>query len=298
MNRNGIVLLAVLTAAITAGASAQTERPRGPVIRQVDRILIESGDLKALFNFFADTLQLPVAWPMTENRGFTSAGVGAGNVSLEFHRNADSGKAPGRKIAEAYYSGLAFEPSPLSRALYELQAREIPYGPPEPYISTLPNGSTGLLWTSVPLNSVSRPGMSIYLFECSPLFLKVAIHREQLANRLAFSKGGPLGLRSIREILIVTPNPVKDKAAWKQLLEKQTPSGNWLAGEGPSIRLVPGTSSRIQEIVAEVVSLSRAKDFLKKKRLLGSTTSKAIFLKPATIQGLRIRLTEAEKKRE
>jgi hypothetical protein len=59
-----------------------------PVIRQVDHILIESGDPKALFSFFADTLQLPIAWPISENQGYTTGGVGAGNVNLELFRYA------------------------------------------------------------------------------------------------------------------------------------------------------------------------------------------------------------------
>jgi hypothetical protein len=43
-----VLLLLVLC----AGLSAQSDRRKGPIVRQVDRILIESGDPKTLFDFF------------------------------------------------------------------------------------------------------------------------------------------------------------------------------------------------------------------------------------------------------
>ncbi|HSW38776.1 MAG TPA: hypothetical protein VLL97_04720, partial [Acidobacteriota bacterium] len=74
-----IALTAALCVGLSLGAPAQEERPRGPVIRQVDHILVESGNPGALFGFFTDTLQLPIAWPLAENHGYVSGGVGAGN---------------------------------------------------------------------------------------------------------------------------------------------------------------------------------------------------------------------------
>ncbi len=290
MIRHGIAFVAVLSSAVYFLTSAQSPGRRGPIVRQVDHILVECGDPRALFSFFADTLQLPVAWPLADNQGYASGGLGVGNVNLEVFRYADQKNAPARRIPQAHYAGLAFEPYPLSNALGEMKLRGIPQGSPEPYVSTLPKGSRGVLWTTVTLPSFSRPGMSIFLYEYSPEFLKVTVRREQLGNRLMLNHGGSLGFQSVKEIVIATTNLQKEKASWTKLLGEPTPSGTWRAGTGPAIRLIPGSSDQIRELICKVESLDRAKIFLKKNRLLGSPALNELSLNPAAVQGLVIRL--------
>jgi len=291
MNYSRIVFTAIFAITIALTASAQNARRKGPIIRQVDRILVESTDPESLFSFFADTLQLPEAWPLVDNQGFMSGGVGTGNVNIEFFRYAEQSVAA-HKVSEARYAGLAFQPYPLSDALRELQICGIPYDSPEPYISTLPNGSQGALWTTVPLPSFSRPGMTIFLYEYSPAFLRVEARRQQLGNRLALNNGGPLGIQSIREIVVSTKNLETDKAAWEQLLEKKNLSGNRIVGTGPSIHLISDSRDCISEMIFAVKSLDRAKEFLDKHRLLGTSSSKEISLNSSKLQGLKIRLME------
>ncbi len=291
LNRSG-AFLAILSGVIVLAASAYEAKRKGPVIRQVDRILVECSDPKALFSFFSGTIQLPEAWPLADNGGFISGGLGAGNVIIEFFRYASPKGTPARKIREARFSGMAFEPYPLSNALQELQVRGIPYSPPEPYISTLPKGSQGTLWTTVVLPSFSRPDMSIFLYEYSPAFLNVDVRRKQLGNRLTLNNGGPLGFLSVSEVRIAAANLEKEKSAWRQLLGEQAPSRIWPVGGGPAIRLVQGLKDQIQEIAFKVESLDRARAFLKKNNLLESVLSKEVFINPLRIQGLRIRLVE------
>jgi hypothetical protein len=291
MIRRTITLLAFSYCALCLGASAQTVGRKGPIIRQVDHILVESGNPKLLFDLFVDTLQLPIAWPITDNAGFISGGVGIGNVNLEIFRYADKKKAV-RKNPVARYAGLAFEPYPLSNALQELKTEKIPHSPPEPVMGTLRKGSQGVLWTTVALSSLSRPGLSMFLYEYSSEYLKVDIRRKQINNRIALNRGGPLGFQSTLEIIIATATLEKDRTTWTQLLGASTPSGNWRAGEGPAIRITKDKEDRIQEIALKVESLDRAKEFLKKNNLLGTVTPTGVFLNPAKIQGLKIRLTE------
>jgi hypothetical protein len=263
-----------------------------PVIRQVDHILIESGDPKALFSFFADVLQLPVAWPVSENQGYITGGVGAGNVSLELFHYADTKRASIPRNPQARYSGLAFEPYPLADALRRLQSVGIPYTPPEPTTSVLPNGKQGIAWTTVGLPSVAKPSMSIFLYEYSPVFLKVDVRRKQLGNRLTLNKGGPLGLLETSEIIITATNLNQDKELWSRLLGKTTESGNWRTFSGPAIRLAAGDQDRIWEITLKVESLDRARAFLKQNKLLGSASGARVSVNPSQIQGLRISLIE------
>jgi len=281
----------ILLCAISAGALAQTARRRGPIVRQVDQILIESGNPKALFSFFTDDLKLPIAWPMAAQKGYVSGGVSAGNIILEIFQYTD--RNGGFAKAQARYSGLAFEPYPLSNALTELQTSRIPFNPPEPQYSPLPDGSRGVSLTRVTLPSFSNAGFSVFLYEYSPSFLQVEVRRKQLGNRLTLNDGGPLGLQSVREIVIVTGNLKKRLATWNQLLGNPYSPGIWRIGSGPEIRLVEGQGAdRIQELILEVKYLDRAKAFLRKKGMLSPGGSS---LNPAIVQQLRINLAESPK---
>jgi hypothetical protein len=202
MIRIGIVFIAVLSC--FPGTLLLSQRTT-PVIRQVDHILVESRDPKALFSFFADTLQLPVAWPLTENKEYITSGIGAGNLNLELFRY------PGRRMSATNFYGIAFEPYPLADALRRLQSLNIPHNPPDVTNSVLPNGTSGVAWTTVALPTLSRSSMSLFLYEYSPAFLKVEVRRKQLGNRLKLSNGGPLGLQSVSEIVIGTTHLKTEK---------------------------------------------------------------------------------------
>jgi hypothetical protein len=288
MIRRNLVIAAALFCIAAMENSAQTRRV--PVIRQVDHILIESSDPKALFRFFSETLQLPAAWPISENQRFITGGIGAGNVNLELFRYTERKENPSPGVPQAHYSGIAFEPYALADSLRELQLRGIPHNQPEPVVSRLPNGSSGTAWTTVGLSSFSKPGMSVFLYEYSQAFLKVDVRRKQLANRLTLDNGGPLGLLSVDEILITSANLKKDNENWGILLGNITPSGNRRAGAGPAIRLAEGNQDGIREIIVGVNSLDRAKAFLAKNKLMGPVSAKGILLNPAKVQGLRILL--------
>jgi len=285
-------LIALLCVAFSHANSTQDERRKGPIIRQVDHVLVESGDPESLFSLFYDTFKLPEAWPLTENQGFISGGVGTANASIRFFRYATQTKRVNRSTAEAHYAGLALQPYPLTEALRELRICGIPYDDPEPYISTLPNGSRGTLWTTVSLPSFSRPGMTVFLYEYGKAFLRVEARRQQLGNRLALNNGGPLGVLSIRQIIISAKNLETDTAAWDELLEKKVLTERHGYEIGPVIRLTAGSIDQISEIVFKIKSLDRAKAFLKEHKLLGTSSSKEISIKPSKVQGLKIRLME------
>jgi hypothetical protein len=292
MVRHTMFFLAALSGVVCFGVSNQTARRRTPIIRQVDHILIETGDPQSLFSFFSDTLELPVAWSLAHSKGFESGGIGAGNVNLELFQYTEQKRVPARRNPEARYAGLAFQPYPLSESLRELDVSGIPYDSPKPTISTLPDGSQGTAWTTVSLPSLSRPGMAIFLYEYSPVFLRVEVRRKQLGNRLALTDGGPLGFQSIPEIVITTTHMEKDKAVWGELLGNRISQDSWRAGSGPAIHLIPGSSDRLSEIIFKVKSLERARSFLDRNQLLGAVSSKELFLNASKIQGLKIRIVE------
>jgi len=290
-----LTLASILFATIPFGASAQTDKLKlKPIIQQVDHILIQASDPKSLFDFFAETLQLPVAWPVADYSGFASGGVGAGNVNLEVLRFADQKNFASTKRSEARFMGFALEPYRLADCLPELQARGIPYDPPRPYSSKLPNGSEGTLWTNVVLPQFSKPNLLIFLCEYSSAFLNAETRRNQLGGQLALKKGGPLGVKSVKEIVVGTKDLAQDRSNWQKLLmpSAQSSAVSWQAGDGPAIDLVSDSTDRIQRIVLKVDSLKSAKNFLAEKHLLGATSAKEIAIDPSRIQGLSIRLVE------
>jgi hypothetical protein len=285
----------ILFSGILLSAQPQSGQPKlKPVIRQVDHVLIQSSDPKSLFDFLAQTLQLPVAWPVADYSGFVSGGVGAGNVNIEVLRFADQkGPAAGRQ-AEARFIGLAFEPYRLADCLRELQARGIEHGPPEAYVATLPGGTRGTLWTNVVLPQLSRPGLSVFLCEYNSAFLHAEIRRNQLGGQLVLKQGGPLGIKSVGEIVVGARSPAKDSSDWQRLLSPsaQSPATLWQAGRGPSIRMVADASDRIRRIVFKVESLKAARGFLAENQLLGTVSPGEVAINPRRIQGLSICLAE------
>lgn len=289
------ILASILIAGVCLTAPSQSGNPKlKPVVRQADHVLIQSSDPAYLFDFLAGTLQLPVAWPVAEYSGFVSGGVGAGNVNIEVLRLADpKSTAPGG-LAQARFIGLAFEPFRLADCLPELQARGIEHGPPQAYISALPNGSRGTLWTHVVLPQLSKPGLSVFLCEYNPAFLHAEIRRNQLGGQLVLKRGGPLGIKSVREIVIGAKNPKTWSPEWQRLLSPsaQSPAALWQAGSGPAIRLVSDSSDRIQRIIFRVVSLKAARSFLAENQLLGATSADEVAIMPGKIQGLCIYLSE------
>ncbi len=292
MRLRKIAWAATLSAILCLWAPAQTGRRKGPIVRQVDHLLIESDDPESLFKLFAAALLLPEAWPVTDSQGFVSGGVGAGNTNIEFFRYATPKNVPKRKAAQAHYAGIAFEPYPLSNSLREMQVEGIPYSSPQPYVSTLPKGTRGVAWTTVALPSHSKAGMSIFLYEYSPEFLKVDVRRKQLGNRLLLNGGGPLGIQSLREIIIEASSLEKSLSEWRKLLGSPASIGLWQVGSSPAIRIVRGARDRIQRLIFRVESMDRAKSYLREKQMLGLETSREASIKPSKVQGLDLRLAE------
>ncbi len=261
-----------------------------PVIRQVDHILVRADDPKSLFDLFSGTLELPVAWALSEYSGYTSGGVCAGNVNIEVLRLAGQKKPAPAGHASARYVGIAFEPIQFAESESQLKARRIRFDPLVPYISDLPDGSQGALWTTLTLSRFSGPGLTVFLCEYSPAFLNVAIRRNQLGGELVLRNGGPLGIKSVKEVDVATPDFARDRPAWQRLLAapSQPEAAVWQVGSGPAIRLIRGPGVKIVRILVRVNSLASAKTFLAGKRMLGTVSHDRVAVEPSAIQGLEV----------
>jgi catechol 2,3-dioxygenase-like lactoylglutathione lyase family enzyme len=297
LSRGGRVALLLVVSLSTVGGSesrSQTQ-PASPPIRQIDHIMIRTGDPRELYAFFADTLQLPIAWPLTSPRpGVMTGGVGFGNVNVE------AIQFPGQIDPRPRLLGLAFEPSALDESLIELNRRGLTSGERRPLVAAGPDGSGRTLWTNVTLRQFSDSDspadatIHIFLSEYSPTYLNVAERRARLRAQLVNSGGGPLGVVDVKEVVIGTVDLEMARSLWQRLLNPTPPgaSNSWQIGDGPAVRLVPADGNRVQALVIRVASLERAKVFLREKQLLGSDTPGQVTIAPSRIGGLDLRLVE------
>jgi hypothetical protein len=127
-----------------------------PLVKQVDHLMIRVDDSSShrLFSLLSDTLQFPVAWPLTSYSSFKSGGIFAGNVNLEFLTVGSQLVGPPRPPSGAHLYGCAFEPYPLSESFQELARRAIPHLPAIPSLQTNAAGQPVTVWTNVLLGNL------------------------------------------------------------------------------------------------------------------------------------------------
>jgi catechol 2,3-dioxygenase-like lactoylglutathione lyase family enzyme len=275
-------------------ASSQTPAAPGPIL-QIDHVMIRTGDPRELYGFFADTLQLPIAWPLTSPRpGVTTGGVGFGNVNVE------AIQFPGQADPRPRLVGFALEPSNLDQSLAELNRRGLTSGERRPLVATGPDGSKRTLWTNVTLREFSdsdNPAdatLHIFLSEYSPAYVNVDDRRERLRAQLLKSGGGPLGVVEVKEIVIGAANLEASRALWQKLLDPapSATSNTWQVGAGPAVRLVAAGENRVQSLLIRVASLERAKAFLRDRQIFGADSPGLVTIDPSKVGGLDLRLVD------
>jgi hypothetical protein len=271
------------------------QRPAEPPIRQIDHVMIKAHDPREVFAFFTETLRLPIAWPLEERGGVMSGGVGFGNVNVEAIR------FPGQTVpaSQAQLTGFGFEPSSLRACLDELQRRGVPYGPMRPLLVVDAGGAKRTLFTNVTLLDLSDTAlpvdatMHIFLSEYSPTYVDIAGRRDRIGKELAASGGGPLGVNSMREVVVGASDVETMRARWQRLLSPARANrGAWQVGAGPDIRIVAAKDNRVEELVVRVTSLPRAKAFLQAQGLLASESAADVLLEPSKAFGIRMRFVE------
>jgi catechol 2,3-dioxygenase-like lactoylglutathione lyase family enzyme len=265
------LVVGVLASSPTAQTAQRSASVTSSPIRQIDHIMIRTGNPRELYTFFTETLQLPVAWPLTSPRaGVTTGGVGFGNVNVE------AIQFPGQTDTRSRLVGFALEPSSLTDAMKELTRRGVELGASRPLIAAGADGSKTTLWTNVTLRQFSDSDgpadatMHVFLSEYSPAYVKVEERRARVQKQLAARGGGPLGIVDVKEVIVAATDVGVARRLWQSLLDPMPSSSqnSWPIGHGPAIRLVPATENRIQTLVIRVASLEHATKFLRDTQLL------------------------------
>jgi hypothetical protein len=257
--------------------------------------MIRAANPRELYAFFTETMQLPVAWPLTSPReGVVTGGVGVGNVNLE------AIQFPGQTEQQPRLLGFAFEPLSLDESLRQLTRRGFAVGARREIVGTRPNGAKGVLWTNVTLPQLSdseNPAFGtvhVFLSEYDPAYVDVEQRRERLRKQLVANGGGPLGIVDLREIVIGVRDIVAARQIWERLLQAVSSPGvnTWQVGDGPAIRLISAPQERMQSLILRVASLDRAKAFLRDNGLLGAEADGMVSIDPSKVWGIDLRLID------
>jgi hypothetical protein len=281
-----VALSAIALGALVTQCAAQAPVGAPPIVRQIDHIRIAASAARELFELLSVTLRLPVVWPMADYGGFASGGVAAGNVNLEIVKDT----AAAEEAAKSRWTGFALEPAPLETCLRELDARGIPHGAAAPFRKWELGKFPTTLWKTVSLPTVSSDACEVFLCEYAE---NVAVRRQRLLKELESRDGGPLGIRSVREIVLGARDVARARAAWQKLLDptEGTAAGVWPVGGGPAIRVVQADKDGIDGLVIEVKSLP-ARLFLKSIELFGSDGPSEVTLGGSQLEGLHVTLVE------
>jgi hypothetical protein len=279
--RTCAAVAAVLVAIVAAPAHAD----RKPLLVQVDHFYVASPDAERLFRLFRDDLGLPEAWPYRNWGSFSSGGLTLGNTAIEFLTRASEGGTPGG----AAFKGIAFEPvGDAAAAIAELDARGVAHGPEE--VSMVEMGGRKVVgWSTVTLDAIPPAGASIFICDYKAR-ARVAEGRHAASSALATKDGGPLGITSLREIVIGVRSVEDALAAWDRLAETPSQDSGYSFGPGPRIRFVGAKTEGIERIVLGVKSASSAKRFLSARRLLGK--DRGVAIDPGAIGGLKVVLVD------
>jgi hypothetical protein len=244
-----------------APTPSETERATTAIVRQVDHILLRVDDAAAAFATLTDTLQIPVAWPLFEYRGFHSGAAGFGNVNLEVLQHADGEVPPFATAPGIYLIGAAFEPVTVDGAITQLDARGIEHS--SPFDDGL---NETIAWTSVDLEPTPDTPIRLlvkYKFDQDA-------RRAMLGSQLRERNGGPLGVRMLSEIEIGARDLTRATDEWQRLFDPIEPvqPAYWELGDGPAIRLIEALDDRMQRLLITVDSLPAAVSVLRERELL------------------------------
>lgn len=128
------------------------------VVERVDHLTVLASPPKLLFRALSERLLLPVAWPVTAHRLYTSGGIHLGNLNLEVMQLRRYESAGDESTRRPRLHSIALQLSAFEESLPELDRRGIQHTPPAPYYIIDEQGWRVNAWTSVVLNGLLGGG--------------------------------------------------------------------------------------------------------------------------------------------
>ncbi len=140
-----------------------------PILRRVDHFIIRIADpdYDRLYRLFSETFALPEPWPVTQQPGFKSGGIFAGNVDFEILQVGVRDTTGHADPPEARLYGIVFESyssfDNFEVDLEQLAQRSIPYIP-NPYVIDEGGDGPRTLWKNIFIGKLLDSNLWMNLF--------------------------------------------------------------------------------------------------------------------------------------
>ena len=253
-------------------------------INKIDHFFASSPNAEKLFTLFKENLGLPVAWDYKNWGSFASGAVTLGNVAFEFVL-FDS-------LTTTKFDAIALEPRQSVEELIPLlDYKQILHDSIEYNTYKKKDGSTGG-WSTLNLKNLLPQEAGIFVCDYKDR-KALASAKKRDSTELVKLKGGKIGIISLKEIVVISPNVNNYKM---ELLKLPGISNNKMDlfsfNSGPSIRMVNSDTPKIEKIVILVHSLASTKKYLASYNLLGKSSKKSIYMNSDSINGLLIEFVD------
>jgi len=260
-----------------------------PFRTRIDHLGLYAGRPRSLFDFFSESLGLPVTAAFTTTPEHAGGSVGLGNC---FRESSKGGAPPQRGTAAlsaptiARYQVLSLQVAPgaLPDILPELERRGVAHSGVVPtYAPGASEQAAVRLWDSVYLGDLLGGNVWQQMLCAagvrSPALLRIATSlllrafphgtpvltayypaaAAQADSRAALrrAQGGALGVLGARRGMVRTPEP----GAWSRLLGPPEAAGGlaWQPGSGPALQVLPDPRPGIALLTLQVADLGRAR---------------------------------------
>ena len=233
-------------------------------VNRIDHFFVSSPKAEKLFKLFKDDLGLPVAWDYKNWGSFASGAVTLGNVAFEFVL-FDS-------LTTTKFDAIALEPNrTVEELLPILDNNRIAHDSIEHNTYTKKDGSTGG-WSTLNLRNLLPEEAGLFICDYKDRKGLDSAKRRDSAE-LVKRKGGPLGIISLKEIVVSSSDISNYKMKLLALPGiSNTNTDLFSFRSGTSIRLSNSKTLGIEKIVIQIASLAKTKKYLKSKKMLGEVS--------------------------
>lgn len=251
---------------------------------KIDHFFASSAIAENLFILFKTKFELPVEWDYKTYGGFSSGAVTLGNTALEFVNYKD--------VSKTKFEGIALLPQQSVEEIIKLlDDVSIKHDTIESNTYKMSNGSMAG-WSNMGLNELLPEEITLFIYDYKnrqELLQSIKKTQDSLKNK----KGGPLGIVSLKEIVIGSNKSSLHKNQLIKLPGINLDDNNLFGfTDGPSIRLVNSNNNGIEKIIIKVHSVDLVKKYLTSQNLMGSFTKNSVFIDTAAIDGLVIEFTD------
>ena len=275
-----------------ARSASVTAEVSPPVVRGIDHFFATSPDPQPLYHFFRDTLGLPEVYPFRDYGDFASGVVSMGNVLFEVAAWA----VPAGQTLPVELKGLAFEPNGnVGWTIERLRGYGLHYQKPDSIMFNDSTGTRRLGYVNIGLDGPEGlpPAMGSIFINDNLGSPGAVTRRKTGSEELARRQGGPLGVVSVRELVIGVEDTTAALGKWRKLFgSSRLESNGVIEWEiGPRMRFVGAPKGGILEMIVVVRSVTEARKFLT-SRSMASVEAGNLYIQPSAVRGLRIRLVE------